>query len=1188
MRFRNPEYQILFLLLAFSCCFSSHNAHTQTLLPELTTFSSSTYNSHSQIACSEPLPDGRMVFGTAHEALIHDGETFRQVPVGSGKIVFSMEHAPDGRVFVGGQSLMGVIRPDSTGSLSYRSFIPLLPDSLKDFGIIWSTVRTDEGELYFDAYDRIFLFEDDTMKVIRPDGRFFLMHRPASRPIVEDRKSGLFRLLGTEKEYLKGSRELLRGKNIRSILPSAENGGEWTILTEKEGLYHYDPEGGEVRSYPDEPGFHPQGGWSSAGVYTACRMDPEKNPYGAAFAVGTTRKGLYLLTSKGRIALHLGKEEGLPAKQIWEVVPSKGGDLWAATNNGITLVHTGLPFTIALEGEGFSGSFSDIERASDPNSPLFLATTQGTWSWEEGRDEFALVPGTEGQCQDLVPLPVDPGSVLSGQRERKGRKPSRILAAGGTAGVFSIELSSEKMKADTVLSRYARSLAPLPFRKRKGVLPPVLAGGRNGLYVLAPEMLNGKRNGAPLLALEDVPEGIYMVGAERTGEGIDSLRLWASMRSQGVLKVMVDTAFTGHRITHYDTADGLPAGPVRIFPDPDGQGVMFGTKSGLYAFEKGRFVASCRYGKIFCDGSHEVFLLEKGFDNGEVWIGDSKGGQVKHFFKDEDGQRIDSTCFRGLDIGGVRAIHPEADRVWIGGGQGLASYFPEVEDDHDRAWDCLLRKVTGSGDSLLFGGNKPLKDIGKGDGLELPYAKNRLEFRYAAPFTDKQEEVTYSYRLVGFDTAWSKWSEQTRKEYTNLPEGDYTFRVKAKNVYGIESSTGTYSFTVLPPWYRTWTAYGGYMGAGIGFIWVLIWLYSRRLVAQKQRLEGIVEQRTQEIREKNQRLESANQKIEAEKEKVLEQKQEVERAHEALEESHKEITASIDYARKIQHALLQSEEYVSGHLPEHFILFKPQATVSGDFYWAKEQGGHLYFAAIDCTGHGVPGAFMSMLGISQLNEIMAAKELPTPGEVLTELRERVVAELRSGDPEGGAKDGMDAAMVKVPLAEAQDPNSNSNSKKIEFAGANNPLYVVKEGIGEGIPDVHFKEGNTGNVGTDRNLSPSDGPSDRINPFKKTPDGFEVKGDKMAVGYEPDSAEAFTTAELEVPTDAMLYMFSDGYADQFGGPKGKKFRYGPFKELLARIHTMSSEEQKEELDRVFEEWKESQEQVDDVCVVGVRV
>ncbi|MFB6257268.1 MAG: triple tyrosine motif-containing protein [Flavobacteriales bacterium] len=496
-------------------------------------------------------------------------------------------------------------------------------------------------------------------------------------------------------------------------------------------------------------------------------------------------------------------------------------------------------------------------------------------------------------------------------------------------------------------------------------------------------------------------------------------------------------------------------------------------------------------------------------------------------------------------------------------------------------------------------------------------------FEFAAPYPDRQEAVEYSYELSGFDTSWSKWTKETKKEYTNLPEGSYTFRVKARNIYFKKSSTAEYRFRILPPWYRTWIAYGSYTMASIGFLWLIVWLYGRRLIAQKQRLEEIVEERTKEIREQKEEVEKKNQALEEANETISKQKEEVEEAHDKLQEAHEEMTDSIDYAQKIQYALLQSEEYVSPHLPEHFIFFKPQSQVSGDFYWGKEHKGYFYLAAVDCTGHGVPGAFMSMLGISQLNEIMNTEEILTPGYILTALRERVLGELGGSDPESTTKDGMDAAMVRIPLGKegeagyekrhpqgegfnphreegdkndhpqgegfnprSHEGNEDESTVDVEFAGAQNPLYVIRKGIAEDPPSVtmeHQREEGIGYVGSYQDPSP-------VKPFKKSSDGIEIKGDPMPVAYHEHAKDAFTTVTLELQSNDMLYFFSDGYADQFGGPKGKKFRYEPFKQLLVSLCQKPIEEQKQKLDKTFEDWKaeSQQEQIDDVVVIGVRL
>ncbi|MFB6257270.1 MAG: SpoIIE family protein phosphatase [Flavobacteriales bacterium] len=678
--------------------------------------------------------------------------------------------------------------------------------------------------------------------------------------------------------------------------------------------------------------------------------------------------------------------------------------------------------------------------------------------------------------------------------------------------------------------------------------------------------------------------------------------------------------------------------------------MSFGTSQGLYRLKNAEFVPTCRYGQIFCDSSRQVFRFATG-SKGELWINDVIGGRIKNLIPKRNGYRIDSTVFRALNLGSIRSFLPERSRTWLGGDQGLACYFPKVKIDPDRKWACRLKKVWGSGDSLLFGGTYfekgggepltvgsttldrvPVKEQPDQMIPELPYSKNRMEFSFAAPFPTQQEAVVYSYKLSGFDTAWSKWTKEVEKEYTNLPEGVYNFKVKARNIYLKESTTAEYRFTILPPWYRTYTAYGLYTFGGIAFIWMIVRLNARRLLAQKQRLEHVVEERTKEIREQKELVEEQKKEVEEQqretekqKEKVEEQREIAEERREKIEEAHREITDSIDYAQKIQYALLQSEEQIAPHLPGYFILFKPQSQVSGDFYWSKEHKGHFYIAAVDCTGHGVPGAFMSMLGISQLNEIMNTDELLTPAYILTELRDRVVRELSGSDPESAAKDGMDAALVRIPLRKEgegksekgeerdgedhlqgegfnphrEEGDNNSYSKgegfnprshegnedestvDVEFAGAQNPLYVIRKGIAEEPPSVSMEQQGEDRVGSDPDTNP-------IKPFKKSSDGIEIKGDPMAVGYDEYGKESFTNVDIQLQKGDTLYIFSDGYADQFGGPKGKKFRYGPFKQLLTNIHEKPLDAQKRELDKTFEDWKEEsqQEQIDDVVVVGM--
>jgi len=263
---------------------------------------------------------------------------------------------------------------------------------------------------------------------------------------------------------------------------------------------------------------------------------------------------------------------------------------------------------------------------------------------------------------------------------------------------------------------------------------------------------------------------------------------------------------------------------------------------------------------------------------------------------------------------------------------------------------------------------------------------------------------------------------------------------------------------------------------------------------------------------------------------------ETEEQKKIIEEKNKDITDSIRYAKRIQDALLREEEHVNMHLPEHFILFMPKDIVSGDFYWGMEKQGHWYFATVDCTGHGVPGAIMSMLGISFLNDIVSAEGLLSPAEILNRLRDKVMKELRQTGEDGGSKDGMDISLCQLDL----------KTNKLQWAGANNSLNLIQNG----------------QLGI-------------------------VKADKQPIGYHPNSVP-FTNHEIQLQKGDSIYLYSDGYADQFGGSKGKKFKYKQLDDLIIKQKHFPMKEQKELLKKQFLEWKGSLEQVDDVCVFGIRV
>jgi serine phosphatase RsbU (regulator of sigma subunit) len=265
---------------------------------------------------------------------------------------------------------------------------------------------------------------------------------------------------------------------------------------------------------------------------------------------------------------------------------------------------------------------------------------------------------------------------------------------------------------------------------------------------------------------------------------------------------------------------------------------------------------------------------------------------------------------------------------------------------------------------------------------------------------------------------------------------------------------------------------------------------------------------------------------------------ELEEKNGMIEEKNKDITDSINYAKRIQRAILTSESYLKKHLPEHFVLNKPKDIVSGDFYWSYETPDKKMIVVVaDCTGHGVPGAFMSLIGASKLNEIVIERKITNPDRILNQLREEVINAMNPEDADEISMDGMDVSICCF----------EPEQMKMQYAGANNPVYLVR-----------------------------------------AEDLIVLKPDKFPVGKYSGDIMPFTNNSISVSKGDVVYLFSDGYADQFGGVDGKKFKYKHLQNLLKSLYSVSMEEQKKILDLTIEQWKGKMEQVDDILIIGIRL
>lgn len=274
------------------------------------------------------------------------------------------------------------------------------------------------------------------------------------------------------------------------------------------------------------------------------------------------------------------------------------------------------------------------------------------------------------------------------------------------------------------------------------------------------------------------------------------------------------------------------------------------------------------------------------------------------------------------------------------------------------------------------------------------------------------------------------------------------------------------------------------------------------------------------------------------KERLISSTRELTQRNEFLKEQHKHFEDSINYAERIQAAIMPPSKLIESALPESFVFYLPRDVVSGDFYFVEDLGEEVIFAAVDCTGHGIPGALISVIGFNYIHRAVTEKKLSQPSDILKFLDVGVNERLRQTDNESGVKDGMELSLC----------NLNKKTRVLQYSGAYNPIYIISN-----------------------------------NELKI------IKADKFEIGVNPDGvADDYNNHTIQLSKGDCVYLFSDGYADQFGGPKGKKFMYKQLREKLIEVNHLPMEEQHKILSSAFHKWKSNEEQVDDVLLIGVRV
>ena len=1223
--------------------------------PFITNYTPKEYNFDTQNW--EIIKDKRGVIFIANTKgiLEYDGQKWRKILIESNLPVRALCMDRRGTIFVGGVGGFGFLKPDSTGMLNYKSISNSLDSNvLKVLPNVWR-VRIIDDIVYFNTFEAIYMYSiySKKIKVWRPEARFFLGFNLNNKFYIAESSKGL---LVQENDSLILVKQ---GEKLKeTVIFGMQNYDDKIIIALSDRLIIYNESADTTKGESCFENFETEADqiFKEAPIYSIIELPNEK------YAIATTAKGVVIIDKKGKITDLINAQNNLINETVWSINYFDNA-LWLATNNGYAIAEISSPFRVWLSDNVLSGSIQSIMRF---NKKLYLASTDGIFALDTNRN------AENGQISSFKKISVrsnESWSFLKITNINENR-----LLCGTSRGLVEITESGivNKIAVPTAFSL-------LSYSQKDNIY---FAGCTKSLLIM--QLLHSTNSW-------EIKEILGFDGEIRS-MAFEGNTLWLSTFYNGVFKMefnnilsSTEISKTDYKISHLDTASGFK-GIVDIMVYNIDNKIIFTSPNGIYDYnsETKKVKPTDKFGDYFKTNGLYKFIKN---NKGQIWV-DAKG----LLYKKADKYLLDSTFIKRNPFISLNAIYfDEASNHWFAGSSdGLLRYSKDNEINYSEKFNALLRKIKIKNDSVIFNGCYTIYN----DSLEyqlisevqtntnkhrIQYKYNTINFEFSANFYISPKTTKFTYKLEGFDEQWSKPSQKTEKEYTNLPPGTFKFKIKAINIYDIESEIDTYEFTILPPWYKTWWAYIIYIIFGIISFIYLIKIFTKRLKDRNLRLERLVQKRTAELQEQSLEILNKNEKLYQQKEEIKAQAEELEATnHELIQLSivasktdnavlifdknynlewtnnaflklygysfkefthekinliknstvpgienilneciskqksvsykarnkniteeiiwvqtsltpifeldklkkiiaiesditdliktnnklknayleisiqNKQIKSSIQYAQTIQRAILPIRKDMDKYF-NNFILYRPKDVVSGDFYWFsvaklyKDKEEFIRFiAVVDCTGHGVPGAFMSMIGNSLLNEIIKQRKIYDPKTILFKLNYEIRKSLKQDITEN--HDGMDICLCRI--QEEQNKTSNLTHYKIIFSGAKRPLYYYKS---------------------------------QKNELDK------LKGDRINIGgiIQKHKKVPFTNQEIILQQNDLIYLTTDGYADQ-NDKNRKRFGTKKFENVLSKIASKDLPEQEQIIATELEQWQGKEEQRDDITIVGVKL
>lgn len=771
-------------------------------LPFITNYEASDYN--AGIQNWDIIQDnlGRIYVANNLGLLEFDGKGWNQYGLNNTK-VRAAAWSISGRIYVGSQADFGYLASDQVGRLKYTSLADSLPPEVRDFDETWKVFELD-GAVYFCTFRRIYLYEKDELKVLEPNQRLDISFKIDNQILSQIPGLGLHRVTKDGFELIRNG-DFFEDKRVSNILPFDRN--EWLITTVGQGIFRYD---GEVH-----PFLIPGDFWKNEFLINYSVRLKNGN-----IALGTQNAGLFVLDQSGNLILHLDKETGLMDLTINYIYEDGESGLWLAMNNGLARVDLNSPFSILDDRMGVTGSGYAALKAQ---GRIFLGTNNGLFEFKNGKFEF--FPGTEGQVYAI--------------QEIQGK-----LFLGHHKGTFLVGINEVSPISD---EQGAWLLKPHPSR------PDFLIQGTyTGLSLF--QWIDGQL--VFVRKIEGFDESARVME-------FDGNTLWVAHGYKGVFKITFDEDLT--RVVEsklYNSAQGFP-NDVLINVYKEANRLVFTANGGFYGYnaQTDRFEPWAEYNDLFGYGT---VIADFESDNlGNIYfIEQSQLGQIKRGTNSQ--MSLHTAPFQKVrrlwndDLANVVVL--DNQNILVGGKEGFIHYNPLKDIPTISEPEVFFKEIINRGkvsDTLYLGHDQKVLEIAP----TFSYSQNSFSFDFASAHFESGNEIQYQFILENYDTEWSDWSAGSKKEYTNLREGEYVFRVKAKTLFGKETLPISYSFKVSPPIYRSPWAYliytfGIFSLGFVGFKWL-----DKRHKTQTKQLE--LEKRNA-LQRKDKEIESITQRSEEE------------------------------------------------------------------------------------------------------------------------------------------------------------------------------------------------------------------------------------------------------------------------------------------------------------------------------------